>query len=348
MQQYRWTTVAIVYFTAVLAVDLLSGSGQTFTGLFALVPVLLALEWGPVVVVVGSLPLVVLTATDVFMLDHNPTEAVIIRTIGVSVGVGIGAFTASYRVRHAATLSLSRAAALAAQDAILPAVPASIGAYRFSCAYRSAADESLIGGDFYKVIGTEHGVRLLVGDVQGKGLAAISMTSAVLGCFREWAPETTTLKHLVARLNARVVDKAGAGDFVTAIVATLDDELCLEAANCGHPSPLHLTRLGPKEGVIPEHRTTPLGVAPEPAVSRLQLAPGDRVLFYTDGLIESRDTDGTWIELDETLIGSLGSDPFEEALDGLLARVEARVGILQDDLALLLVECRPIGPPRPW
>jgi serine phosphatase RsbU (regulator of sigma subunit) len=338
--KYRWTLVAIVYFAAVVVANLLSGTTQSSTGLLALVPVLLALEWGSAVVVLGSLPLVVLAGTNVFRGDL-PVSATIIRTVGVAVGVGIGAFSATFRERHVTSLSLSRAAAAAAQEAIIPAVPESLGRYRFASAYRSAADEALVGGDLYKVIETDFGVRLLIGDVRGKGLEAVAMTSAVLGCFREWAPETGILKHLVARLDARVVDKAAPGDFVSAIVASLDDELIMEVANCGHPSPVHLTVRGPREGIVPRRRTTPLGMAPDPAVSNVQLAPGDRVLFYTDGLIESRDRDGHWIELDETLLGSVGSDPLYDALGQLLSRLEERVGTLQDDIALLLVECVP-------
>jgi sigma-B regulation protein RsbU (phosphoserine phosphatase) len=94
--------------------------------------------------------------------------------------------------------------------------------------------------------------------------------------------------------------------------------------------------------VIPEHRTTPLGLAPTPALSTVLLSPGDRLLFYTDGLIECRDSEGAWIELDRALLGTLGSDPLENALPGLLRRVEERVGLLKDDVALLLVEYAPV------
>jgi len=80
-------------------------------------------------------------------------------------------------------------------------------------------------------------------------------------------------------------------------------------------------------------------MSPDPAVSTVNLAPGDRVLFYTDGLIESRDRRGEWIELDESLLGTLGSDPFDDALDRLIDRLEERVGTLRDDLALFLMEC---------
>jgi sigma-B regulation protein RsbU (phosphoserine phosphatase) len=339
--KYRSTLFACGYFVAVLLADLLTSPQHSFTSLFALVPVLLALDWGPVVVAMGSAPLLVLTVTNTFGKDQSSTTGTAIRSIGVVVGVGIGSYIAAYREHHASALSFSRAAALAAQDAILPIVPASIGPFRFTCAYRSAADESLIGGDFYKVINTDFGARLIVGDVRGKGLGAIAMVSAVLGCFREWAPETTSLKDLVSRLDARVVDKGSQADFVTAVVATLDEALGVEVANCGHPSPIHFTHGRPKGGVIPEHRTTPLGLSPNPALTVVPWSPGDRLLFYTDGLIECRDRDGTWIELDRAMLATLGSDPFEEALPGLIARVEARCGELTDDVALLLVEYMP-------
>jgi sigma-B regulation protein RsbU (phosphoserine phosphatase) len=339
--RYRWTTIACGYFAAVLLADLLTTTNQSFTGLLALIPVLLALEWSPLVVVLGSAPLLIVAASDTLGFDHTTTEGVVIRSIGVAVGVGIGAYIASYREHHTSTLSQSRAAAVAAQEAILPNVPHSIGPFRFACAYRSAADESLIGGDFYKVIPTDFGARLIVGDVRGKGLGAIAMTAAVLGCFREWAPEAATLKDVVARLDARVVDKGDIGDFVTAIVATLDENNGLEMANCGHPSPIHFSYGYPKGGVVPERRATPLGLAPAPPLSMLPLSAGDRLLFFTDGLIECRDADGAWIELDEALIGTVGSDPLEQALSGLLGRLEERAEVLKDDVALLLVEFAP-------
>lgn len=260
---HRWTLIAGAYFIAVVTANLLANSGQSFTGLFALVPILLALEWGPVVVTLGSLSLVLLAGTDLFRVG-SPTSATVVRTVGVAVGVGIGAYTASDRVRDATRLDLSRAAATAAQEAILPAVPPTLGRYRFSCAYRSAADESLVGGDLYKAVSTDFGVRLLIGDVRGKGLSAVAMTAAVLGCFREWAPETSALNHLVARLNARVLDKAGPGDFVTGLVASLDERLVMEVANCGHPSPVLLDERGARRGIIPDKRATPLGWTPIP------------------------------------------------------------------------------------
>jgi serine phosphatase RsbU (regulator of sigma subunit) len=339
MMKYQWTVVAIAYFLGVLLADILVTPHQNFTGLLTLTPVLLALEWSPLVVTLGSVPLVVLAADNAFGTNQTTTEGIVVRTIGMVVGIGIGAYLAYFRQQRATTLDLSRAATEAAHQAILPAVPASVGAYRLSSAYRSASEESPIGGDFYKVIETGTGIRLIVGDVQGKGLDAIAMTAAVLGCFREWAPETDSLQQLVQRLDARVMDKAsGAGDFATAVVASLEPDLGIEVANCGHPSPVYLPRRSRGRAIVPERRTRPLGLFPEPKISTTPLSPGDRLLFFTDGLFECRDASGTWIELDEALIGPVADDPFDDALELLLGRVEDRVGSLRDDVALLLVE----------
>jgi serine phosphatase RsbU (regulator of sigma subunit) len=324
-------------FILIVLADLSTSRNQNFSSLFILIPVLLALEWGPVVVLLGSVPLVVLTATQMAFTDSEPTEVIVVRTIGVGVGVAIGSYLALFRESRESKLTYSRAAALATQEAILPVVPSAIGPLRFACAYHAAADESHIGGDFYKAVDTIAGTRLALGDVRGKGLEAITMTAAVLGCFREWAPEAATLKSLVERLDARVVDKSRPGDFVTCVVASVDKNLTMEVVNCGHPSPVLLRSQG-GGAISPERRTTPLGMEPDPEVVRVPLAPGDRVLFYTDGLIECRDRAGKWIELDGPMLAAVATDPLSEALPNLIDRVEERAGSINDDIALLLVE----------
>lgn len=338
MRAHRWTTIACSCFILIVLADLLDGRNQNFSSLFALIPVLLALEWGPVVVLLGSVPLVILTATQMAFTDSEPTDAIVIRTIGVGVGVAIGSYLAFFRESRESKLTFSRAAALAAQEAILPVVPSAIGPLRFACAYHAAADESHIGGDFYKAVATNAGTRLTLGDVRGKGLEAITMTAAVLGCFREWAPEVATLESLVERLDARVVDKSRPGDFVTCVVASVDQDLTMEVVNCGHPSPVLLRGQGGGGPISPERRTTPLGMGPDPEVVCVALAPGDRVLFYTDGLIECRDHAGRWIELDGPMLAGVATDPLSEALPNLIDRVEERAGTVNDDIALLLLE----------
>ena len=69
-------------------------------------------------------------------------------------------------------------------------------------------------------------------------------------------------------------------------MASIDSELTMEVANCGHPSPLLLNQAVGWQAVHPGRRSRPLGLGPDPEIMKVPLESGDRVLFYTDGLIE--------------------------------------------------------------
>jgi serine phosphatase RsbU (regulator of sigma subunit) len=99
--------------------------------------------------------------------------------------------------------------------------------------------------------------------------------------------------------------------------------------------------------------TTPLGLDPCPAPQATILAPGDRVLLYTDGLVEARSVSGRMLALDH-LAGTLRRPDLDDALGELVRMVQNLVrGPVADDLALLLAEYRGPGPtqeapgPRP-
>ena len=62
--------------------------------------------------------------------------------------------------------------------------------------------EARIGGDLYEAVNTAHGVRLLIGDVRGKGLLAVETAAAMLAAFREAAYEVYTLAEVARRINA--------------------------------------------------------------------------------------------------------------------------------------------------
>jgi phosphoserine phosphatase RsbU/P len=260
------------------------------------------------------------------------------RLVAVIIGCALAVCASVELGRREALLTRSRAAAEAAQLAILPTVPDRLGDYVFSCLYRSSAEEALVGGDFYKVIASPWGQRFVVGDVEGKGLAAVGMSALVLGCFREWAPRTARLADLVATLDERVHSYEERSAFVTAVVGSLNDDLTLELANCGHVFPV-LSRDGVNTVLAPDHTTTPLGFGPTPSLHRIRLRAGDRVLLYTDGLTETRTREGRWLALEE-VITDLGTDPVESVLVNVATRITAE-GTLRDDLAMLLVEVAP-------
>jgi sigma-B regulation protein RsbU (phosphoserine phosphatase) len=83
--------------------------------------------------------------------------------------------------------------------------------------------------------------------------------------------------------------------------------------------------------------TTPLGLDPAPTVQRFTLAATDRVLLYTDGLMEARAPGGRPFELDGQVEAVVAASSLGAALDGLVARLLAHAGgRLDDDLALVL------------
>ncbi|NGN69674.1 SpoIIE family protein phosphatase, partial [Streptomyces sp. A7024] len=106
--------------------------------------------------------------------------------------------------------------------------------------------------------------------------------------------------------------------------------------------PLHLPAGGgPPALLAPDEAATPFGLAPAPSVQQVKLAPGDRVLFYTDGLTEARNRSGTMLDL-QSLHPACALPDLDDALDTVLSAVGRHTGRIRgDDIALVLIEPEP-------
>lgn len=230
----------------------------------------------------------------------------------------------------------------AAQHAILAPPPSLLGPVALSARYVSAAAAARIGGDLYEVVRRDGAVRLLIGDVRGKGLAAVRTATVVLGEFRAAAVDVDDLAELARLLDRRLRPYLGDEDFVTALVAEVRDDGSFALASCGHPPAL----LASRDGVttLTTAPSLPLGLGADPQLLTGQLAAGDRILLYTDGAAEARAA-GSDVFVDLVgLVGRIRRAPFDELLDQLLASLHEAVGRdLDDDLALVVAEYRP-GP----
>ncbi|MFI6148822.1 PP2C family protein-serine/threonine phosphatase [Streptomyces sp. NPDC051109] len=113
------------------------------------------------------------------------------------------------RRRRDAQLVSVRTVAEAAQMAVLPPVPDRVGPVRCAGLYRAAQRGTLVGGDLYDVRVGPYGVRALVGDVQGHGLAAVGTVAALLGAFREAVLDDPELAGVAARLDRRLLADTG-------------------------------------------------------------------------------------------------------------------------------------------
>jgi GAF domain-containing protein/anti-sigma regulatory factor (Ser/Thr protein kinase) len=227
----------------------------------------------------------------------------------------------------------------AAQQAILAPVPQQVGSVALAGAYVSAAREALVGGDMYEVVTGPDSVRLLVGDVRGKGLAAVRLATVVLGYFRAAAGDAPTLADAATEIDARLAAHLSDEDFVTAMLVEINNDGRTEILSCGHPGPLLAHAGSVDELHCPAALPLGLGTRPEPL--RINLRPKDRLLLFTDGLIEARGADGQFADV-MRVVEPLRTGKLETVLDEILDELRNTVGgDLDDDLALLAAEYRP-------
>jgi serine phosphatase RsbU (regulator of sigma subunit) len=259
-----------------------------------------------------------------------------INIAGIVVSTGIAAAVGLIRQRQADRLAELSKLASVAQQAVLRPIGGQAGSLSIAARYISASAAADIGGDLYEALDTPFGVRMIIGDVRGKGLDAVRLASTVLGSYRHVAYERPDLRMVVDDLDRAVARAVGDEDFVTAALVE-ERGGTLTIVNCGHPPPL-LLRRGEVICLDPPSPSPPLGFTPVvcPRVERLE--PGDRLLFYTDGLAEAR-RDGHFFPTAERAWGLLGHGTVADGLASLeSALIDWVHGRLDDDIALILVE----------
>jgi serine phosphatase RsbU (regulator of sigma subunit) len=230
----------------------------------------------------------------------------VLRPTEITSFVSIAAVTAvslmiSYHQRRT-DIDLAHAQLVAdiVQGVILRPVPARAGPVRLTARCVPSEAGTLVGGDFYEVVTFPDRVRLVMGDVQGKGLAAVQITALALGIFREAAFQEYDVAAVAARMDARLQDELADEQFVTAVLADIYPA-CGKAQiiSCGHPPPLLLSPDGAKPAT-PEDPGLPLGLGlgDDLALAHMvPFAPGQALLFYTDGVSEARDSSGEFFPL---------------------------------------------------
>ncbi|MEV7016173.1 PP2C family protein-serine/threonine phosphatase [Streptomyces sp. NPDC093991] len=258
----------------------------------------------------------------------------------------VAAFLNRMFAREREQLRTSRQVAEAVQRAMLPAVPERVRGLAVATRYRAAQEEALIGGDLYAAHETPHGLRMVIGDVRGKGTQAFTLVNTLLGAFHAAALQLPDLPAVVRAAEVQVQDAkaqerdAPFEDFVTAVfVEILPDRSALRVANRGHPAPL-LVHGGEVTALEPKEPSLPLGLGdlagPDVPVDRYDLPPGATVVLFTDGIIEARDRDGVFFDPVPPLTCPLPPDP-GAVLDAMLAALFRHTDELDDDAAALAV-----------
>ena len=343
---YLATAVPVLIIAAVALVSLGSTAGTVCLPLLVIAPVAAAAVHTPSGVIgIGALALGVGTTVSVRSGDTGVEEmfvlaALLVVTIGCSMVSGL-------RRHRERVLADVRSVAEAAQYALLRPVAPVVDRFQVAVRYSAAAAEARIGGDLYALVPTPYGVRLIVGDVRGKGLSAVGTAALVLGIFREAAYDERDLLDVVARIERSLARNLGADDFVTAIVVGSPRAGSLELVNCGHCPPL-LVHDGVVTSVESAHPAPPLGLGTlsreAPSLQVLAFTEGDQLLLYTDGVTEARNRKREFYPLEERVPYHLCDDP-ARTLATLHDELQEYVGgRLDDDAALLLLRYPTAGP----
>ncbi|OKJ46988.1 PP2C family protein-serine/threonine phosphatase [Streptomyces sp. CB02115] len=245
-------------------------------------------------------------------------------------------------------LASARAVAETAMRAVLPTPAERIGGLQVAARYEAAQADEFVGGDLYAVADTPYGVRVLVGDVRGKGLGAVETVAVIIGSFREAAEQERSLEGVAQRLE-RALAREGTRrygldameGFITAVLAEIPPgSASLRLVNRGHPEPILLHADGALEVLAPSVPALPLGmdlgVWPDRA-DEWAMPPGATLLAFTDGLSEARDPNGVFYDPAARLRGRIFPGP-EELLSALTDDVRLHTGgRTTDDMALIAV-----------
>jgi serine phosphatase RsbU (regulator of sigma subunit) len=293
------------------------------------------------------------------LAEQNQLGARIV-TSAVFFAVGTGLIL---HVRRALLRELRqvRKVAGAAQSVLLRPLPPRLAGLSVAAAQLSADRGASIGGDLYEAVATEHGVRVVMGDVRGHGLSAIGTAAAVLGSFREAAHDEPELGRVLGRLDralarhlreraraehpssGRDPDSPVAEEFVTVLLLEIAGDGELRAINCGHPWPYLISgpRVDPLSQADP---LPPLGPFPLPtdlaATDCGHLHSDESLVLYTDGAEDARDARGHFFSLPEALAKAVRDRPVSPQVilrTVFTALLHHSSGRPADDIALLVL-----------
>jgi phosphoserine phosphatase RsbU/P len=251
----------------------------------------------------------------------------------------LGALLASYRhaeseqLIHPQDIELSRRI----QQRFLPSATPRIDGYELADSYTAAR---IVGGDLFDFLTLADGrTTLLIGDVSGKGFPAALYMARLGAQARALAPRCKTPADLMSQLNQLMRGELESGMFATCLVASLDaNKGVLRIASAGHPPPIVRRASGQLESLqIPV--STALGVNHNNQFHEVsvELAKGDGVLLFTDGLDEALSASGESFGLERVRTTLQNTRSAGHAIEALMTAIGSFLGDITqyDDLTLI-------------
>ncbi|MGV9337334.1 PP2C family protein-serine/threonine phosphatase [Streptomyces sp. NPDC003688] len=261
--------VPLLLLMALAGVDLATGERFRVVSWIVLVPSVAAALCGVgTTVVFALLSLATYVAVDTAFPD--PYRAGNADFVLVALGGALAVVAAELRARRERREGHMRDIAETTRRTVLRPLPPGWAGLEHAGVYLAADTDARVGGDFYDIQPGPHGTRVLVGDVQGKGLGAVETAAALLGTFREAAYHEPDLATVADRLEIRMYRHRGhtaalgrydGERFATAVLLGFSEPHgdTVEVINFGHEAPL---AVGPH------------GVRPLPGTARLPIGFG--------------------------------------------------------------------------
>ena len=227
-------------------------------------------------------------------------------------------------IRHQRQIALDVKQAQEVQQVILPEQRAVMQGLEIESEYRPALE---VGGDFFQIVPIAQDGSLLIvaGDVAGKGLQAGMLVALLVGAIRTAAQFNPDPVVVLDALNQRLRGRGEA--FATCLALRISADGAVVLVNAGHPTPYLNTKAVDIEGSLP------LGMldTPEFSMRRFQLAPGDRLMLLSDGIVEAMDASGQLLGFDRVQILLRRSKSAAEIADAAQAFGQ------QDDISVIAV-----------
>ena len=227
------------------------------------------------------------------------------------------------------------------QRALLPKKLPQIPGYDFAAVN---IPSNAVSGDLYDLVLMQNGkVAIAIGDVSGKGTPAAIIMASLFSAFRTLLNEPISVAQRMTRLNEIITDSVTPGTYATFFFGELNTRTGqFTYCNAGHFPPLLVSRDGNVRKLF--EGGTVLGFVKNAPYrqNEIVLEPADVLFFYTDGLIEAKNSAGAFFELDRVveLLKRYRQRPARRMVNGIVEQVREFVGNsrFEDDLTLVAVK----------
>jgi sigma-B regulation protein RsbU (phosphoserine phosphatase) len=272
--------------------------------------------------------------------SFHADDVEVLRFFAEATAIAVDKAVLHARLTAAGHLERQIATAQQVQERLLPANLPNVPGHELAGVCLPSAR---VGGDYFDCIALPGGqLGLVVADVSGHGVPAAIIMSAFRALVRTFMRAGHALDEVAETLNRELPDTTAGNAFVTAVLATLDPTSGrFRYVNCGHHPPLvdragqaprWLGRGGPLLGVLADVRFE---------IDEVELAPGDQLVLFTDGIVEARSPAGAWFgarRLAELVADHRGHRA-RELVEHIVfeARAFAGAGGLEDDVTLVML-----------